>query len=169
MIKTVASNINPDTIQSIRSSPHHLMTRTVIHTCARVSQIVFASGCFLATLQIPYCLFQILTGGFIFILGPKMVLQAVPIIAYYDLAKISSNIASLFQSRVILQFVNDHANQVPYGKQIAQCLEDCESGFSLPNGVTNNITGAESIAKAVTHETIVAHNFAGILAKSLEG
>src|SRR5690242_1426203 len=115
MIKTIANNINPETIQSIRSSPHHLMTRTAIHTCARVSQIVFASGCFLATLQIPYCLFQILTGGFIFILGPKMVLQAVPIIAYYDLAKISSNIASLFKSRVVLQFVSDYANRLPYG------------------------------------------------------
>lgn len=167
MINVIASNINPKTIQSIRTSSNHVMTRSAIYTCARVAQLVFASGCFFAAMQIPYRLAQILLGGFIFIQGPQMVLQAIPIIAYYDLAKISSNIASIFKSTVIVQGAKDLAGNNPYGKQAVQVLEDCEKTFSLPDSVVKNLNSSESIAKAITYETIVASNFNGIIAQGL--
>lgn len=168
MIKIIANNINPDTIEYIRTSPHHVMTRTAIHTCARVAQIVFASGCFFAALQIPYRLLQILMGGFIFIQGPQMIIQAVPIIAYYDLAKVSSNIASIYKSTVLVQCAKDFAGKNAYGQQAAQVLEDCEKGFSLPDSLVKNLNNAETIANIVTYETIVAHNFNGIIAQALD-
>ncbi len=167
MINIIVRNINPETIQSIRTSPNHTMTRSAIHTCARVAQAVFASGCFFASLQIPYRILQIFMGGLIFIQLPQIMLQAFPIIVYYDLAKVSSNIASIFKSRVILQFAKDQAGKVPYGKQAAQVLEDCENGFSLPDSVLNNMKSAKSIAIAITHETIVAHNLNDVIASLL--
>ncbi|HSX13617.1 MAG TPA: hypothetical protein VLE96_04265 [Chlamydiales bacterium] len=168
MINTIASNINPETIQTIRTSPNHVMTRTAIHTCARMAQAVFAAGCFLAVMQIPYRILQILMGGFIIIQGPQMLFQAIPIVAYYDLAKVSSNIASIFKSRVVVQFAIDHSKSIPYGTQAAQFMDECEESFSLPSSLVKNLSNAEAIATALTHETIVAHNLNHVIATALK-
>ena len=91
---------------------------------------------------------------------PSTVIGAdgLPIIAYYDLAKVSSNIASIFKSTVLVQFAKDHADCIPYGKQAAQVLEDCEIGFSLPDFLVRSLQSTESIVAAMTHETIVAQH-----------
>lgn len=158
-LATITNQLCTSKLIEVRTSPEHLLTRTIIHTTARVAQVSFAFGCLTAGLDIAYSLLQVLTGGSIVLQGVKIMVQVVHIGIYHDLAKLSSNIASLFKSQVLIQYAKDSVGSRVYGKTAIQIIEDCERGFTLPDSEMKNLSNARGITKAATHGTLAVYNF----------
>lgn len=165
----MSSAITIRQIQQIRTSEEHLITRTGIHLAARVAQTVLAPACIWSVVDITFRLLQILIGGSVVSNGARIMSQVVRIVAFHDLAKISSNIASIFKSTVLIQFMKNHALfHNSYGKKMVQFLEDCDTEFVLPDQMLKNLKNGKNVAEALTYGTIAFHHLNPYIAEQIK-
>lgn len=156
-------------IQQVRTSEEHLLTRTGIHLAARVAQTILAPACIWSIFDISIRLLHILLGGSIISQGSRIMSQVVRVAIYHDLAKVSSNIASIFKSTVLIEFLKNHAIfNNSYGKRAVRLLEDCDSEFSLSDSMLKNMKNSDKVAEAVTYGTLVFHKLNPYIAQNIK-
>lgn len=152
------SNI-ANTIQAIRSSKDNDTQRKMIHTAARVSQIFFSLGCVISVVGMYLHLTPLLTGGSFLYNTIIIGLRAAEGLLCYDVAKISSNFASIISSPCIHDFFKKTISNADARALILPFIEKMEKTFVLPNDLLKNLNKPKNLSNAITHNTILAKSF----------
>lgn len=147
-----------DHCQRIKTQGDYQKTRDIIHVSAKVTQAFFSVGCFFSGMGAVAQLTSVLSGSSFIIHGTLLAFRVIETILCYDLAKISANIASIFQSRILLQTAKNHLEKSPLGATAVNLFQRIEDWSKLPAEIQSNTKSPKNFTNALTYGTIGIQN-----------
>ncbi len=129
-----------------------LSTQTVVNLSARTAQVFFSSGIIFSMFAMTTHASAVAAGGSFLFHGSLVLIRLLETSICYDLAKTAANVASIFESRFLLSWV-----EKSLGSKAANVVEAMESLCAPPESVLKNLQNSDLLAKAITHGTVFAH------------
>lgn len=154
-------------IQTIRTAKENDTQRKIIHTAARVSQVFFQLGCIISAIGIWVHLTPLLSGGSFLYNTAIIGIRATEGLICYDISKMSANLASIVSSSCIQDFFKKNISNANAKAILLPLVEKIETTFALPNNLFKNLGTPPNLAKAITHDTILAKSFKPYIEKFL--
>ena len=153
--------------QNYRDSKNFENQKKLIHVAARTSQIFFGLGCVISVIGVYLHLTPLVTGGSFLYNTAIITFRAAEGVICYDAAVISSNIASIFSSSCIPDFLKKNISNENAKAILLPIAENVEKHFTLPKELLKKLAKPKDLANAITHNTLVAKSFNSSIEKFL--
>lgn len=145
-------------IHKLATLPECAANRDSIHMAARISQVFFSTGFVLSsTVGICAHFHPLLSGGSFFLHGYIVFARIAEAALCYDLARVSSNVASIFHSQILSNTARKRLGSSPIANIIVNALIRFENWSKLPQNI--NMKNPTELTHAVTDGTFIANQF----------
>lgn len=143
-----------ETFQKFKTQSDCENIKKFIHIVGKSGQAFFGIGCCIQGLAAFGQLASIFSGNSFLYHGTLLALRVVETLVCYDLAKLSSNIASIFHSQIILASAKKYLGTGSLATITINALEKIEEVTSLPVEIQKNTKSAKNFTKALTYGTV---------------